>query len=181
MAFLVPDLGVFGAIVLFAVPFVGDIYTKIAGTGQANLILRAIVAAICLLPPTLLMGATLPAIARWVATGPGYDFLAEDPATRSCTSICLKITAPWFTVMGAEAQAAAAKKIALLLEKEGVALDAGAYRDVVLYNSAAALLIAGKAATLRAGVQLAAEAIDSGKARATLQKLVAITNSKPPA
>ncbi|MGE0120709.1 MAG: anthranilate phosphoribosyltransferase [Dongiaceae bacterium] len=58
---------------------------------------------------------------------------------------------------------------------------AGAYRDVVLYNSAAALLIAGKAATLRAGVQLAAEAIDSGKARATLQKLVAITNSKPPA
>ena len=71
----------------------------------------------------------LAAIARWVATKPGYDFLAEDPATRSCTSICLKITAPWFTVLGAEAQAAAAKKIASLLEKEGVALDAGAYRD----------------------------------------------------
>ena len=63
-------IGVFGAIVLFAVPFVGDIYTKIAGTGQANLILRAIVAAICLLPPTLLMGATLPAIARWVSATP---------------------------------------------------------------------------------------------------------------
>ena len=73
--------------------------------------------------------ANLAAIARWVATKPGYDFLAEDPATRSCTSICLKITAPWFTVMGADAQAAAAKKIASLLEKEGVALDAGAYRD----------------------------------------------------
>ena len=73
--------------------------------------------------------ANLAAIARWVATKPGYDFLAEDPATRSCTSICLRITAPWFTVMGAEAQAAAAKKIASLLEKEGVALDAGAYRD----------------------------------------------------
>ena len=73
--------------------------------------------------------ANLAAIARWVATKPGFDFLAEDPATRSCTSICLKITAPWFTVMGAEAQAAAAKKIASLLEKEGVALDAGAYRD----------------------------------------------------
>ncbi len=57
----------------------------------------------------------------------------------------------------------------------------GAYRDVVLYNSAAALLVAGKAATLRAGVQMAAEAIDSGKARATLEKLVAITNSKPAA
>ncbi|MBR0662253.1 phosphoserine transaminase [Neoroseomonas oryzicola] len=73
--------------------------------------------------------ANLAAIARWVATKPGYDFLAEDAATRSCTSICLKITAPWFTVMGADAQAAAAKKIASLLEKEGVALDAGAYRD----------------------------------------------------
>lgn len=73
--------------------------------------------------------ANLAAIARWVATKPGFDFLAEDPATRSCTSICLTITAPWFTVMGAEAQAAAAKKIASLLEKEGVALDAGAYRD----------------------------------------------------
>jgi anthranilate phosphoribosyltransferase len=57
----------------------------------------------------------------------------------------------------------------------------GAYRDIVLYNSAAALLVAGKAATLRAGVQLAAEAIDKGKARATLAKLIAITNSKPAA
>jgi len=57
----------------------------------------------------------------------------------------------------------------------------GAYRDIVLYNSAAALLVAGKAATLRAGVQMAAEAIAGGKARATLEKLVAITNSKPAA
>ena len=47
-----------------------DLYTSIAGTGQINLILRAIVAGICLLPPTLLMGATLPAIARWVETTP---------------------------------------------------------------------------------------------------------------
>jgi anthranilate phosphoribosyltransferase len=55
----------------------------------------------------------------------------------------------------------------------------GAYRDIVLYNSAAALLVAGKAATLRAGVQMAADAIAGGKARASLEKLVAITNSKP--
>jgi phosphoserine aminotransferase len=73
--------------------------------------------------------ANLDAIARWVATKPGFDFLAADPATRSCTSICLTITAPWFTVLGEAAQAAAAKKVAALLEKEGVALDAGAYRD----------------------------------------------------
>jgi len=73
--------------------------------------------------------ANLAAVARWVATRPGYAFLAEDPATRSCTSICLTIDAPWFTAMGAEAQAAAAKRLAALLEQEGVALDAGAYRD----------------------------------------------------
>ena len=73
--------------------------------------------------------ANLAAIADWVAAGSGYGFLAQDAATRSCTSICLTITAPWFTALSAEAQATAAKKIASLLEKEGVALDAGAYRD----------------------------------------------------
>jgi phosphoserine aminotransferase len=73
--------------------------------------------------------ANLAAIADWVAAGAGYGFLAQDAATRSCTSICLTITAPWFTALAADAQAAAAKKIASLLEAEGVALDAGAYRD----------------------------------------------------
>ena len=71
----------------------------------------------------------LAAIAGWVAKTPWVDFLAKDPATRSCTSICLKIVAPWFTALDAEAQAAAAKKLSGLLEKEGVALDAANYRD----------------------------------------------------
>ena len=69
-AYLELGIGLCGLFVLFAVPVVGDLYTKIAGTGQANLFLRAIVAAIMLLPPTLLMGATLPAIARWVEATP---------------------------------------------------------------------------------------------------------------
>ena len=63
-----------GVIVLFIVPWIGGAYTAIAGTGQASLFLRAIVAGICLLPPTILMGATLPAIARWV----------EDDALPAC-------------------------------------------------------------------------------------------------
>jgi anthranilate phosphoribosyltransferase len=58
---------------------------------------------------------------------------------------------------------------------------AGPYRDIVLYNSAAALVVAGAAADLTTGVKRAAEAIDSGKARAALQKLVAISNGKSPA
>jgi len=73
--------------------------------------------------------ANLAAIARWVDRTSWAAFLAEDPATRSCTSICLKIVAPWFTALDAEGQAAAAKKLAGLLDKEGVALDAAGYRD----------------------------------------------------
>ena len=73
--------------------------------------------------------ANLAAVAGWVETSRWAAFLAEEPATRSCTSICLKIIAPWFTALDAEAQAAAAKRLAGLLEKEGVALDAAHYRD----------------------------------------------------
>jgi spermidine synthase len=69
-AFLELGIGAFGIVVLFAVPLIGEAYTAIAGTGQVSLIFRALVAGICLLPPTLLMGATLPAIARWVQTTP---------------------------------------------------------------------------------------------------------------
>jgi anthranilate phosphoribosyltransferase len=57
----------------------------------------------------------------------------------------------------------------------------GAYRDIVLLNSAAALLLAGKAADLKSGAALAAAAIDNGKAKAVLAELVAITNRSPAA
>ena len=73
--------------------------------------------------------ANLAAVAAWVERRPWVAFLAEDAATRSCTSICLTFVAPWFTALDAEGQAAAAKKLSSMLEKEGVALDAAAYRD----------------------------------------------------
>jgi anthranilate phosphoribosyltransferase len=57
----------------------------------------------------------------------------------------------------------------------------GAFRDAVLYNAAAAFTIAGKAADLKEGVALAAAAIDGGRARAALAKLVEITNREPAA
>ena len=49
------------------------------------------------------------------------------------------------------------------------------YRDIAVYNAAAALVIAGKANGLKAGAELAAKAIDSGKAKATLGKLVDVS------
>ena len=67
-------------------------------------------------------------LANWVEKTDWVDFLARDPKTRSNTSVCLRIVDPWFTALAQDAQAAAASKIASLLEKEGVALDIGGYR-----------------------------------------------------
>ena len=68
-------------------------------------------------------------IDRWTKSAGWADFLARDPKSRSNTSVCLKIVDPWFTAKDADGQAAAAKKIADLLDKEGVAYDIAAYRD----------------------------------------------------
>ena len=51
-----------------------------------------------------------------------------------------------------------------------------AYRDIALINAAAALIVADKVSTLRDGVAMAAQALDSGKAKATLEKLITTTN-----
>jgi spermidine synthase len=70
-AFLELGIAAFGIIALFGVPVIARIYVAGAGaTGLAGLVLRGAVAAACLLPPTFLMGASLPAIARWVETTP---------------------------------------------------------------------------------------------------------------
>jgi phosphoserine aminotransferase len=68
-------------------------------------------------------------ITRWAEKTPWIDFLAEDPKTRSNTGVCLKIVDPRVTALPAVDQAAFAKKLSDLLEKEGVGLDAASYRD----------------------------------------------------
>ncbi|HYE01404.1 MAG TPA: phosphoserine transaminase [Alphaproteobacteria bacterium] len=73
--------------------------------------------------------ANLAAVAEWVGRTDWVDFLAADPATRSCTSICLKIVDPWFEGLDEAGRADAAKKLVSLVEKEGAGLDIGAYRD----------------------------------------------------
>jgi phosphoserine aminotransferase len=73
--------------------------------------------------------ANLAAVADWVTRSSWIDFLAEDPATRSCTSICLKITAPWFVRNDTDTQARVVKRLTTMLEAEVVAFDIGAYRD----------------------------------------------------
>ncbi len=69
------------------------------------------------------------AISEWVERTEWVDFLADKPAIRSNTSVCLKIVDPDVTSAPAETQAAIAKQIASTLEKLGVAMDIGSYRD----------------------------------------------------
>src|SRR2546430_2217284 len=60
-------IGVFGLLILFGLPLIGSIYVSAASQGLMNVLFRGIVAAICLLPPTILMGMTFPILARAVA------------------------------------------------------------------------------------------------------------------
>ena len=73
--------------------------------------------------------ANLALVAQWVAVTPWVDFLAREPATRSCTSVCLSFADPWFRALPAAGQADVAKRLVASLETEGVAYDIGAYRD----------------------------------------------------
>jgi phosphoserine aminotransferase len=73
--------------------------------------------------------ANLGVLESWAQKTGWVAFLAEDPAIRSNTSVCLKVIDPKVTSLSGDAQAEFAKKLAALLEKEGVALDVGGYRD----------------------------------------------------
>jgi spermidine synthase len=64
------SIGVAGALLIVLMPLVGRLYTAMDGGGPASIVLRASVAGILLLPPTMLMGATLPAISRYVKSTP---------------------------------------------------------------------------------------------------------------
>jgi spermidine synthase len=69
-ALLEIGIGLCGLAVLWGMPLVDRLYVASVGHGTGSILLRAGVCALALLPPTLLMGATLPAIARWVKTTP---------------------------------------------------------------------------------------------------------------
>jgi phosphoserine aminotransferase len=73
--------------------------------------------------------SNLAVLESWAQKTAWVAFLAEDPAIRSNTSVCLKVIDPRIAGLSDDAQAEFAKKLAALLEKEGVALDVGGYRD----------------------------------------------------
>ena len=69
-ALLELGVGACGLVLLIAMPLVGRVYFAAGGGGAGGFLARGIVAAVCLLPPTVLMGATLPAVSRWIETTP---------------------------------------------------------------------------------------------------------------
>ena len=73
--------------------------------------------------------ANLAVLRKWVEKTDWVDFLSQEQSTISNTSVCLKITASWFTALSDEDQAAAAKKLVRLLDENDVAYDIGSYRD----------------------------------------------------
>ncbi len=73
--------------------------------------------------------ANLAEVTAWVERTAWVDFLATDPSTRSCTSICLSIVAPEFVALDEKAQREVVSRLVKLLEAEGVAFDIAGYRD----------------------------------------------------
>jgi phosphoserine aminotransferase len=73
--------------------------------------------------------ANAKALSDWVAVTPWVENLAKNANQRSNTSVCLKVVDPAVTRLTADDQAAFAKTLAGLLEKEGVAYDIAYYRD----------------------------------------------------
>ena len=73
--------------------------------------------------------ANFAALSDWVAATAWVDFLAREPATRSCTSVCLQLVEPWFTALPENERRAVCKEMAQALEAEAVAYDINGYRD----------------------------------------------------
>ncbi len=75
-ALLEAGIGVLGLLVLFGLPVAGTLYAAVSASGMTGILLRGLFCAVSLLVPTMLMGATLPAVARWVeATPTGVSWL----------------------------------------------------------------------------------------------------------
>jgi phosphoserine aminotransferase len=70
----------------------------------------------------------LAVVADWVERTPWVEFLAADPATRSCTSPCIMITDPWFALLDPETRFTTSRRMLGRLDKEGVGYDLATHR-----------------------------------------------------
>ena len=81
-------IGICGLLALFGMPLVDRVYAAAVGHGLPAMLLRAVVSSACLLPPTILMGASLPAAARWIETGEkGVSWLGLLYGANTCGAV----------------------------------------------------------------------------------------------
>jgi anthranilate phosphoribosyltransferase len=110
-------------------------------------------------------------------SGPNFVAQIADGDLRSFElhpeQVGLKLTDPKDLLGGEPAENAAA----ILALFDGAP---GAYRDTVLLNAGAALLVADRVSSVEDGIAMARDAVDSGKARSTLAALVAVSNGRDP-
>jgi spermidine synthase len=122
-AYLELAIAVVGILVLFLMPLLTGIYTAIAGTGIVGLLLRGLAAAVCLLPPTLAMGATLPAMARWVRTTPeGVSWLGFFYGGNIAGAVLGSLTAGFYLLRVHDMVVATFAAVALNVLVAGIAL-----------------------------------------------------------
>lgn len=107
-------------------------------------------------------------------TGPTYVAALEGGAIREFEIAPAAAGLPVATSADLKGGDAAANAVALTAVLDG---QPGAYRDVAVFNAAATLIVAGAARDLADGIALATQSLDTGAARARLDRLVAVSNA----
>ncbi|MGE5198963.1 MAG: fused MFS/spermidine synthase [Rhodospirillaceae bacterium] len=131
-ALLEAAIGVIGVLVLVGMPIVGSAYSSWAGPGTMGIVLRALAAGICLLPPTLLMGATLPALSRWIEMTPrGVSWLGFFYAGNTAGAVIGSVLAGFYLLRVYDLTTATMVAVAL---NAGVAAAALLVASVTAYD-----------------------------------------------
>jgi spermidine synthase len=116
-------IGACGALLIVLMPLVGRLYTAVDGGGPMSIVLRAIVSVLLLLPPTVLMGATLPAIARYVESTPtGVSWLGFFYGGNIAGAVIGCLTAGFYLLRKFDLPTASLVAVALNAVVAGVAL-----------------------------------------------------------
>ena len=139
-AYLELGIAIFGLLVLWGLPYAGGLYTAIGGAGLGGLLLRGLFCLLCLLPPTLLMGATLPAIARWVeATPKGVSWLGFFYGGNIAGAVCGSLLAGFYLLRVHDMAVATyvAMMLNIIVALAGLALAKATPHDVTVVERTA--------------------------------------------
>jgi spermidine synthase len=136
-----------GILVLFCMPLVDSVYSSAVGHGLPAILLRAIVCALCLMPPTFLMGASLPAASRWIQTSPeGVSWLGLLYGANTVGAVAGCVIAGFYLLrvfdMATATFAAAAINVGVALASFAIAKRAPDY-DVPADTGTAAVIAKG--------------------------------------